>query len=496
MRLLSVNILSNYAGRAWGFLSLFIFTPIYFKYLGADSFGVVGLYTAIVAVLMLGDFGLSSSLNRRLAWLSSNNTNAMPSALRTNEALILLIVSVISIVYFLAISFSSLELLNNTYEDLRRKSILSHLVFFCSLAQVITNFYFSGLMGLERQVRANIAKVLCGASMGIGSTVGLIFFEFDLIDFFSWQLACSFFYLVTLRTLLWRLVWGYSDSAAILSVGELKTTGGFASGVFFMSILSVFIGQFDKYAVTNWLGIEALSYYTLASTAAMLPIILVSPIGVAMYPRFSSLLSMAKNEDAQRLLIDSFRIIINFVLPIIIILVLQRDYILGLWLRDDIAVNEISVPFSFLVIGQFLQAATLMFYYFILASGRVSLSVFVSIFSAIFYVPTCLFLITITGIKGVAGSFLVMNIIIFPFYIFIIKNYFFKSITIRFFNKLDWVSFFLYAVLCCALSGYDISEHSSVVNFLYDFIAVLSLAIINLFVQIFSGNLNFKSLRA
>jgi O-antigen/teichoic acid export membrane protein len=45
------NIVANMIGRAWGVLSVYLFIPLYLKFLGIEAFGLVGFYSTLLGVL-------------------------------------------------------------------------------------------------------------------------------------------------------------------------------------------------------------------------------------------------------------------------------------------------------------------------------------------------------------------------------------------------------------------------------------------------------------
>ena len=64
------NILFNMIGRAWGFVSTYVFVPLYLKFLGIEAYGLVGFYSTLLGVLAFADMGFTATLNREMARLS------------------------------------------------------------------------------------------------------------------------------------------------------------------------------------------------------------------------------------------------------------------------------------------------------------------------------------------------------------------------------------------------------------------------------------------
>ncbi|MDA8126472.1 MAG: oligosaccharide flippase family protein, partial [Deltaproteobacteria bacterium] len=61
------NTVANYAGTLCQGLLGFVFVPLYVKYLGIESYGLIAFSVSLSALLRLADLGLSSTLNREFA---------------------------------------------------------------------------------------------------------------------------------------------------------------------------------------------------------------------------------------------------------------------------------------------------------------------------------------------------------------------------------------------------------------------------------------------
>lgn len=59
-----IRIFSNYFGKIWNFLSIFLLTPVYIYYLDIDSYAVIAFYTLIISIITLADAGVASAVTR------------------------------------------------------------------------------------------------------------------------------------------------------------------------------------------------------------------------------------------------------------------------------------------------------------------------------------------------------------------------------------------------------------------------------------------------
>ena len=79
------NTVANYIGTFCQAILGFLFVPLYIKYLGIESYGLIGFSVSLSALLRLADLGLSSTLSREFARYSvlPDSAERMRSLLKT-----------------------------------------------------------------------------------------------------------------------------------------------------------------------------------------------------------------------------------------------------------------------------------------------------------------------------------------------------------------------------------------------------------------------------
>src|SRR5215216_3771623 len=81
------NLIANFLGRGWAALMGIVFIPLYIKFMGIESYGLVGFFTTLQAVFALLDLGLTTTLNREIARYSAlaEKSQDMRDLVRTLE---------------------------------------------------------------------------------------------------------------------------------------------------------------------------------------------------------------------------------------------------------------------------------------------------------------------------------------------------------------------------------------------------------------------------
>ena len=58
------NVVANYLGQGWAALMGLAFVPLYVKILGAETYGLIGVFAVLQSCVTLLDLGLTPTLNR------------------------------------------------------------------------------------------------------------------------------------------------------------------------------------------------------------------------------------------------------------------------------------------------------------------------------------------------------------------------------------------------------------------------------------------------
>ncbi len=86
------NVIANYIGRGLLTVLSIVFIPIYIKYLGIEAYGLIGIYTILVSMMMLVDVGMGQTIVREVARYTSTSVslNEIKDTLKTFKYILLL----------------------------------------------------------------------------------------------------------------------------------------------------------------------------------------------------------------------------------------------------------------------------------------------------------------------------------------------------------------------------------------------------------------------
>lgn len=419
------NIVANLFGRAWGFISVYLFVPLYLQFLGIEAYGLVGFYSTLLGVLAFADMGFSATLNREMARLSvrSESAGEMRDLLRTYESTYLFISSSLAILIWFLAPLIARHWLRAEHMGPAEIAWAIRLMGAAIALQMPTGLYFGGLMGLQRQIRANALQVTWGLLRGGGAILVLWLYSPTIIAFAMWQVISNAIYCGLVRHNLWSTL-SFDATKPKFKFEMFRSTWRYAAGMVCMSIISTILTQTDKLAVSKILPLEMLGYYSLAGALASGLASLSSPIAVAVFPRLTGLVSLNDSIGVAQLYHRSCELISVAMIPGGLTLIFFSSQFIFAWTGSSIIAQKAGLVASLLLGGQLMQTIMVIPYYLALAHGNIKLNLTIGIASTVLITPLLIFLITKYGLEGAGISWLIMNICTLPPYMYYLHRRF------------------------------------------------------------------------
>jgi O-antigen/teichoic acid export membrane protein len=403
------NIVANTLGRGWStFLGVAVL-PLYLRLLGAEAYGLVGLYTTIAVFCSLCDAGISASLGRELARANAEPDSGkyIADVVRTAEVLYLAIGLALGALISLGAPLIVTHWLNlrelKPAVAIRAVELMG--VFF--VFQWPTGLYLGGLAGLQKQVEGNVVSSIAASVRTIGTVVVLWWTSATITTFYVWQVIAAVGYFFAARE-------------ALLRAPELKRSEGafrwsivhkvraFAGGLTLLSFLAVLVSQLDKIVLMRLVSLQAFGYYTFATSIAAATTFFSQPVLAATYP--AMIAAHAGGDD--RRLADLFhrgaQLVSVAIFAPAAVMFAFAPVVLRLWARDPATAANASVLISACLVGASLNSTAVMPYNLTLAAGRVGPTLVAGCAGLIVYAATlALFAPTLGVIAGAIGGALV-----------------------------------------------------------------------------------------
>ncbi|MFH1581208.1 MAG: oligosaccharide flippase family protein [Pseudomonadota bacterium] len=410
MSVVKRNILANFGGSVWAGLMSFVFIPVYISIMGIEAYGLVGLFSTMMALFSLLDAGLSGTLKREIAHLSVHESRAqdMRDLLRTLEIPYLSA----GILIGLAFVFLSPLIANHWLkpDKLSPQTVQLAIMIMGLVAafQWPLGFYSGGLQGLQKQVLLNSIDIAVSTCRGVGAILVLLFISPTIEAFFIWQGLLTAVKTILLMFFLWHYL-PKSAAPPRFRKDVFQRIWRFAAFVSGSTIMAAIITQMDKVILSRMLSLEVFGYYSLASVVALNIFRIVNPIASAVSPKLTNLVSLGEDQQLIRIYHKSAQLLSAVVFPVAAVVFFFSTEILLIWTQNLKIAENSSMLVSILVIGAALNGITAIPYGLQLAYGWPNLTFFLNLFSAIVCVPLIILLIKFFGPTGAAFIWIIFN---------------------------------------------------------------------------------------
>lgn len=414
MSSVKLNTAANLSARVWTAVVHLAFVPLYVSYLGIEAYGLIGVFTSLLALFALLDLGLSATLNRELAKLSARSatdTGAGREArdlLRTLETLYWPVALLIGLGVALAAPFIAGDWIRAGslgVATVERAVVLMGLTIGL---QWPASLYAGGLMGLQRQV------LLGGISAGVatlraaGAVLVLANLSATIEAFFWWQAAASVVQTVATGAAL-RLRLPPSVAAPRFSRGALSKVWRLAAGMAAISALSVVLTQLDKIILVKLLPLAEFGYYSLAWTVATGLYFLIGPLFSALFPRFTQLVAQQNEPGLRGLYHEGCQWMSVILLPVAAVIALFSAELIHLWTGDISLAQHSHLLLSLLIVGTALNGLMSLPTALQLAYGWTSLGIATNLVAVASLVPLMFVLTSRFGAAGGAAAWVLLN---------------------------------------------------------------------------------------
>ena len=404
-------VIANYFGQGWSALMGIAFMPLIIKYLGAEAYGLVGVFVMLQAWFSLLDMGMTPTLNREMArYLGGAHTlQSIRDLLRSLEIMCFAIALLIGCIIWQASEWLAshwLRLEKLSLADVAQAiSIMAFVVSF----RFIEGIYRGALMGLQKQVWLNIISSVFETLRWGGVILVLKWTTPSIKTFFLWQGAVSLASIPLFIFVLYKSLPRLKQSAKFSWI-QLQGVLSFAGGMMAQALLALLLTQVDKVLLSRLLSLETFGYYTLATTFTGVMLKLVAPIVLAFFPRFSELVVKEDTVSLINIYHKSAQMVSIITIPIAVILVFFGQEILLLWSGNPILANNVSPILALLALGTMLNCLMQIPSILTIAYGRPDFFVRINIIAAIVLVPAIFWSTSHYGAVGASGVWLIFNL--------------------------------------------------------------------------------------
>jgi O-antigen/teichoic acid export membrane protein len=235
----------------------------------------------------------------------------------------------------------------------------------------------------------------------------VLFFKPDLLSFLLWFAFSSAVELVVYAVVTYRLLptlrlW------PSFSISSFRDIWRYSAAMNLIALTALVLSQSDRLAVTKFLSLEALGYYSIAYNASIAISLVQSAINSASFPAFSHSFSSGQHADLLSRYNKASQLMGLIVALPCFALVFFGHEILGIWINAKVA-DEAFVPMAWLALGFFFNAMVSNAYMAAVACGQPGLPLKVNLLALVGYLPALYWLVHQFGVGGAAAAYAGLN---------------------------------------------------------------------------------------
>ena len=407
---LRTSLIANYAGQGWTAAMNILFIPLYIRFLGIESYGLVGTFAIVLGAATLFDAGMTPTLNREMARFRAGERDAPGTRdlVRSIEFLCLGIVALLAVVAVIAAPWVATHGLGaNRLDPVAVRHALALMVIAASL-RMVEGVYRGALLGLGHPVLMN-AITAGGATLRAGGAALVLMLVAPRIElFFLWQAGASLLTVLAL-TLATHRALPVIGRRARFDTGVLREVRDFARTIIATSLLSLLLTQADKVILVRLLPLRDFAFYSVATTVTGGLYQLVGPISQSYYPRLCAAAARDAVAELSRLYHQGAQVVTLVIVPAALALIFFGRPILLLWTHDPAFVERTYPLVRLLAVGTLMHTMMFIPYMLQLACGWPGLAVRVNLVAVAVLVPALLLLVPIYGAVAAAGVWIALN---------------------------------------------------------------------------------------
>jgi len=405
--LVLINTIANTFGLLTGPVLSLLLVPFYLHYLGLESYGLVGFFTALQLVLAVFSQGISMAMQREVARRVVSPESA-PTLLRLVRSFELVYVGIGLLAAIGMISASGY--LSHQWiqlHELDARMVQVALIFIS--ARIAASFpfglYQSVFIGTQRQVLGNCIQV-SGAALSAAGVISAVLIWRNIAALYAAEALVTLILILTQRTMAYRLL-PESNSGPRFALSEVIALWKLSAGLIWTSGTGVLLTQMDRILIGKWFPASSLAVYNAGTAGGKLVGMVYGPFLTAVYPETCRLAGSGNREALTVHFLRNAGIIASLCMSFGVFLCFFARDILWVWTRNDVITREGPVVMAIYIAGNIAHSYASVFYLIQTAKGSVRYPAWFNTAALIWYPLTMMALTTRWGIVGAAVCWLI-----------------------------------------------------------------------------------------
>lgn len=410
------NILASYVSQIYVTVIGIVMVPMYVRYMGAETYGLVGFFAMIQAWFQLLDMGLTLTMAREAARFKGGAIDllSLHRLLRAMEGIFVgmgLFGCVVLMTSSEAIAVNWLKVQQLSMVEVQNSIILISIIV---ALRWVSGLYRGAITGFEKLVWLSGFNSIMATARFVMVIPFFIYVGTSPTEFFCYQLALALIEVIVLvlqaYRLLPKIVAGQSVRWEWASIrGSLK----FSATISFASLVWVLATQADKLLLSKLLPLTEYGYFTVAALISGGVVAVANPISAALLPRLTKLSAEGNETALTALYRGATQLVVVVATPATLVLAFFSDQVLWVWTGDPVLVEKVGSVLTLYAVGSGITVIGAFPYYLQYAKGSLRLHLIGSLLFVLVFVPTLLVSITELGMIGAGATWLAVNLLYF-----------------------------------------------------------------------------------
>lgn len=424
------NVVWNMSAQLFVAVIGVLVLPLYLKFLGPESYGLIMFYTNLVVWFSVLDLGITPSVSRITSLYLNKAIEFIEYQNVFNAFLIFIIGIALSsmVLGFFSINWVIVEWLKVNSLD----HYMVYDVIFYTFAVIIirwsTGIFRGILTGAEKIVWLSQFSIAISFSRFIVPLPFIAYLGWNVVDYFKFQLllAVTEFTIIVIRSK--QFLPKLEFSSIVLKSKSVTEMIRFSAAIATTTAIWLFVTQIDKMIISAKVPIDQYGYFSTTVLVANFILLLSSTCSNVLMPRFCALHAQKDDKSIRRLYLQSTSFIAAGSLMLLVVSAYVPYNLLFLWTHDTEFSKFGADLLIFYTLGNFLLAMNGFPYYLQYATGKLRLHLISHLFMLFTIVPLVLFSVDFYGIIGAAVVWLFFHTVYFLFWVPVLHKIFLPGI--------------------------------------------------------------------
>lgn len=407
------NIIANYTSQIYVAGIGILILPLYIKYMGVESYGLIGFFSMLQVFFAMLDLGLTPTISRESSRYNAGSIKPLEyKQLHRALSLIFFIIALVggSLLYSSS-SYISEKWLNVEDLSVSEVELAVKIMSITIVLRWLCGLYRGVIVGAERLVWLSVYNILIATMRFILVLPIMWWFGATPEVFFIYQLLVAILEIIIIykkgsmllphkREIIGKIGWSLKP---IESVFKLSLT------IAFTSLVWSLVGQTDKLVLSGALSLTEYGYFSLAIMLASGIMVLSTPIASAIMPRMVRLYSENKKVELFNIYKSSTQIVVALTGSAAVILTFFSYDIMLIWTGSEILASKTSPILKLYAVNYGLLSIGAFPFYMQYAQGNLRYHLLGNIFLLVVMLPVLVFFSKLFGAIGAGWVLLFFN---------------------------------------------------------------------------------------